>query len=218
MAGSAGPGALPAAGLGRGFAGPVVSCGCRKNAMTRDFTPRVDILPLPQRRLWDEPVAVPVAFVLCGDTALALHLGHRESVDFDFFGGKPLDPARLVPAVPFVVGAVVTRREPDRFGSMVDRGGAISRSFFLVPGLRRLLPPLVAPGDGLNVASLFDLAWNQGQCRAGARRGERLHRYRCVADRWKDRFAFGIGCGAGDLWGAVCSTKHVEGAVLLRRR
>ena len=56
--------------------------------MTRGFTPRVDILPLPQRRLWDESVVVPVAFVLCGDTAWALHLGHRESVDFDFLAAS----------------------------------------------------------------------------------------------------------------------------------
>ena len=73
--------------------------------------------------------------------------------------------------MPFLAGAVVTRREPDTFGSMVDRGGAIKLSFFLVPGLRRLLPPLVAPDDGLNVASLLDLAGTKAsvvQVRAGA--------------------------------------------------
>ena len=54
--------------------------------MTANFTPRLDILPPSQRRLWDELSAVPVEFVLYGGTAIALHLGHRESVDFDFFG------------------------------------------------------------------------------------------------------------------------------------
>lgn len=73
--------------------------------MTSDFTPRLDILPPPQRRLWDELSAVPPEFVLYGGTALALHLGHRASMDFDFFGNKPLDPSRLVPAVPFLGGA-----------------------------------------------------------------------------------------------------------------
>ncbi len=126
--------------------------------MTRDFMPRVDILPPPQRRLWDELSAVPPEFVLYGGTALALHLGHRESVDFDFFGSKALDPAWLVPAVPFLAGAVVTQREPNTFGCMVDRGGAIKLSFFGVPGLRRLLPPLIAPDNGLKIASLLDLA------------------------------------------------------------
>jgi Nucleotidyl transferase AbiEii toxin, Type IV TA system len=80
--------------------------------MKADFAPRLDILPPPQRRLWDELAAVPGEFVLYGGTALALHLGHRESLDFDFFGNKPLDPAKLVPAVSFLDGAIVTQREP----------------------------------------------------------------------------------------------------------
>ena len=96
--------------------------------------------------------------MLYGGTALALHFGHRESVDFAFFGSKAPDPAWLVPAVPFLAGAVVTQREPNTFGCMVDRGGAIKLSFFGVPGLRRLLPPLIAPGNGLKIASLLDLA------------------------------------------------------------
>jgi hypothetical protein len=47
------------------------------------FTPRLDILPLPQRRLWDELAGVPPQFVLYGGTAIALHLGHRQSLDFE---------------------------------------------------------------------------------------------------------------------------------------
>lgn len=126
--------------------------------MTLDFTPRLDILPPPQRRLWDELRAVPAEFVLYGGTALALHLGHRESVDFDFFGDRPLDPAHLVPAVRFLAGAIVTQREPNTFSCTVDRGGVIKLSFFGVPGLPRLSPPLIAVDNGLQVASLLDLA------------------------------------------------------------
>ena len=126
--------------------------------MATDFIPRLDILPLPQRRRWAELSAVPLEFVLYGDTALALHLGHRESVDFDFFGNRPLDPALLVPAVPFLADAVVTQREPNTFGCAVDRGGAVKLFFFGLPGLRRLAPPLIAPDNGLRVAALLDLA------------------------------------------------------------
>ncbi|MEO9191319.1 MAG: nucleotidyl transferase AbiEii/AbiGii toxin family protein [Acetobacteraceae bacterium] len=97
--------------------------------------PRLDILPAPQRRLWDELLAVPEEFVLHGGTAIALHLGHRQSVDFGFFGNKRLDPTRLVPAVPFLAGAVVTQREPNTFGCTVDRGGVVRLSFFGLPGL-----------------------------------------------------------------------------------
>ena len=123
-----------------------------------DFAPRLDILPAPQRRLWDELAAVPPEFVLYGGTAIALHLGHRESVDFDFFGNKPLDPAKLVPAVPFLAGAIVTQRQPDTFSCTVDRGGVVKLSFFGVPGIPRLQPPHIAPDIGLQVASLLDLA------------------------------------------------------------
>ncbi len=126
--------------------------------MTTDFTPRLDILPPPQRRLWDELSAVPPEFVLYGDTAMALHLGHRESVDFDFFGNKPLDPAQLVPAVPFLAGAIVTQRMPNTFSCTVDRGGVVKLSFFGLPGIPRLSPPLIASDNELQVASLLDLA------------------------------------------------------------
>jgi hypothetical protein len=63
--------------------------------MARVFTPRLDILPTPQRLLWQELSTLPPTFVLYGGTAIALHLGHRESVDFDFFSSEDLDPGRL---------------------------------------------------------------------------------------------------------------------------
>jgi hypothetical protein len=49
--------------------------------MSPAFIPRFDILPAPQRRLWAELAAVTAEFVLYGGTAIALHLGHRQSVD-----------------------------------------------------------------------------------------------------------------------------------------
>jgi len=36
---------------------------------------------------------VPPHFILYGGTALALRLGHRESVDFDFFSSETVIPA-----------------------------------------------------------------------------------------------------------------------------
>lgn len=126
--------------------------------MTANFTPRLDILPSSQRRLWDELSTVPVAFVLYGGTAIALHLGHRESVDFDFFGNEPLDPVQLVPTIPFLANAMITQREPNTLSCMVDRGGMVKLSFFGLPGLPRLLPPCIALDNGLQVASLLDLA------------------------------------------------------------
>jgi len=126
--------------------------------MTTDFTPRIDILPPPQRRLWDELAAVPGEFVLYGGTALALHLGHRQTVDFNFFGNRPLDQALLAPAIPFLAGAIVTQRAPNTFSCTIDRGGMIQLSFFGLPDLPRLVAPLIAPDNGSRVASLLDLA------------------------------------------------------------
>ena len=126
--------------------------------MTQEFTPRLDILPPSQRRLWDELGAIPAEFVLYGGTAIALHLGHRQSIDFDLFSNRPLDPTKLVPAIPFLTGATVTQLEPNTFSCLVDRDGEIKLSFFGLPGIPRLLPPLIAPDNGLQVASLLDLA------------------------------------------------------------
>lgn len=128
------------------------------------FAPRLDILPAPQRRLWEELGEVPQEFVLYGDTAIALHLGHRESVDFDFFADRDLDAAALL-ALPMLRGAEVTQREPNTLGCVVERAGVgggaadpVRLSFFGLPALPRLRPPHVAPGTGLRVASLLDLA------------------------------------------------------------
>lgn len=126
--------------------------------MTDPFSPRLDILHPPQRRLWDELAEVPPEFVLYGGTAVALQLGHRGSVDFDFFGNRPLDAGRLVPAISFLANATVTQREPNAFSCNVDRGGVVKLSFFGLPWLSQLAPPLLAPDNGLHVASLLDLA------------------------------------------------------------
>jgi hypothetical protein len=72
---------------------------------------------------------VSATFVLFDSTAIALHLGHRQSVDFDFFGNEALDPVYLAPAIPLLAGAVVTQREPYTFGCIVDRDGMVKLSF-----------------------------------------------------------------------------------------
>ena len=51
------------------------------------------ILPTGQRALWEEKLRAGFpGWVLYGDTALALRLGHRTSVDFDFFSSRLLVP------------------------------------------------------------------------------------------------------------------------------
>ena len=126
--------------------------------MTEGFLPRLDILPKPQLRLWEELAAVPTEFVLYGGTAIALHLGHRQSVDFDFFANRNFDPATLAASVSFLRLATITHQEANTLTVLVDRGGPVKLSFFGLPRLPRLAPPLIAAGNGLRVATLLDLA------------------------------------------------------------
>jgi hypothetical protein len=122
------------------------------------FSPRLDVLPEAQRRLWGELSAVPHEFTLYGGTALALHLGHRNSVDFDFFGRRALDVVSLEDRIPFLSGAAVVQREKNTLTAIVDRGAPVKVSFFGVPKLPRLAPPVQAKDNGLKIASLLDLA------------------------------------------------------------
>jgi hypothetical protein len=122
------------------------------------FAPRIEILPAAQRRLWPDLAAPPSRFTLYGGTAVALWLGHRQSVDFDFFSPEPLDGFDPTLGIPYLQGATVTQREPNTLSCIVDRGGPIKLSFFGVPRLRILRKPEVALDNGLRIASLLDLA------------------------------------------------------------
>src|SRR6185295_15501668 len=56
------------------------------HSMPQRFDARLDILPAAQREIWPNLSPAPgLSFVLYGGTAIALFLGHRQSVDFDFF-------------------------------------------------------------------------------------------------------------------------------------
>jgi len=122
------------------------------------FSLRLDILPEAQRRLWGELSAVPHEFTLYGGTALALHLGHRKSVDFDFFGNRAIDVSSLETGIPFLAGAEVIQRDKNTLSALVNRGAPVKVSFFGVPKLPRLATPLTAKDNGLQIASLLDLA------------------------------------------------------------
>lgn len=126
--------------------------------VTQTFSPRLDVLPPAQRRLWDELGDTPSSFTLYGGTAIALHLGHRQSVDFDFFGTEPFDVDRLLETIPFLAGAEVIQRQANTLTCRVDREGPVLISFFGVPRLGRIAPPLWAHPPGVQVADLLDLA------------------------------------------------------------
>ena len=71
--------------------------------MPQSFNPRCDILPQAQKEIW--PLLAPsreLCFVLYGGTAIALHLGHRRSLDFDFFRSQPLEKNQLATSFKFI--------------------------------------------------------------------------------------------------------------------
>jgi hypothetical protein len=94
-----------------------------------ELSPRLDILPSAQQRLWPKlkPAAV-LGYVLYGGTAAALRLGHRASVDFDFFSDAPLSRNALFAAMPFLEEARVLQDRPDTLTFLVTSAGQPSDS------------------------------------------------------------------------------------------
>src|SRR3972149_8442186 len=110
----------------------------RGSCMESEFRPKLSILQEPQRRLWSELSTVPRSFVLCGGTAVALHLGHRQSVDFDFLGSAEFDPDALYHEIPFLKGTQPLQKSASTLTCLVDRGGPVRVSFFGAPPVRLL--------------------------------------------------------------------------------
>ena len=93
----------------------------------------LEILLPAQRQLWGELGEVPKEFTLYGGTAVPLYLGHRESVDFDFFGSQTFQPQQLYQTIPFLEGSAILQRAPNTLTCLVDRGMSVQVSFFGVP-------------------------------------------------------------------------------------
>jgi hypothetical protein len=134
--------------------------GLNSNARARGamFTPNLQFLQAAQRRLWDELRHTPREFVLYGGTALALRLGHRHSEVFDFFSNKAFAPDVLLKAIPYLQGAELSQVDTNTLTAIVDRGGPVKVSFFGELKLNRVREPEVAQDNGIQVASLLDVA------------------------------------------------------------
>ena len=138
-----------------------VSSNKRENQKVKQFAPRLDVLPPPQRQLWNELGSVPDDFVLYGGTALALRLGHRRSEDFDFFAGTAFDPATLQRSIAFLRDlpqSDFSQYKQNTLTALVERDGSVRVSFFGGLGLNRLQDPEIAGNIRVKVASLLDLA------------------------------------------------------------
>ena len=116
------------------------------------FQPRLDILAPPQRALWPELDATPDHFTLYGGTALALRLGHRQSLDFDFFSRQAFDPGALAREIPYLAGAEQVRVVSHTLTCRVERGGPVLVSFFGNLTLGEAGPREIAEGSKVHVA------------------------------------------------------------------
>lgn len=136
--------------------------------MTAPLIPRLDALPEAQRRLW--PTLRPLmalGFVLYGGTAISLRLGHRQSVDFDFFSDQPLDTQTLRSQVAWLATAKVLQEAPDTLTvlartstSGVWRASAeetVKVSFFGGISFGRLANPDITDDQVAQIASRDDL-------------------------------------------------------------
>lgn len=123
------------------------------------FHPRLDMLPPPQKALWPELAKVPGHFVLYGGTAIALRLGHRQSMDFDFFTSENLSPEELLHSLRLLRNGKILQNTSQTLTMAVNRSGQVRLSFFgELANLGRVGPTDRTPDGVLTVASLLDLA------------------------------------------------------------
>lgn len=116
-------------------------------------------LPQAQLALWPGLAEFRDHFVLYGGTALALQLGHRESVDFDFFTSQPFQPGDLTSQFRMLDNVEILQASPNTLTVMKKgRAGEVKISFFGGLNLARVSPPIISADSGLRIASALDLA------------------------------------------------------------
>ena len=117
---------------------------------------RTEMLPEVQRKLWEAGFGVPARFVLYGGTALALRLGHRQSVDFDFFSADEFVPDELLRVLPFGNDAELLQSGRNTLTLLHGGSTPVKLSFFGGLPFHPVKSPEVAP-NGIAIASLEDL-------------------------------------------------------------
>lgn len=130
--------------------------------MIQGFKPHREILAPAQQQLWSTLAQTPqLGLVLYGGTAIALRIGHRFSVDFDFFTDRLLNKGVLQDALPFFATSLVIQETPDTLSLLVTAGSesrqSVKVSFFGGIGLGRVGEPELTDDGVLLVASLDDL-------------------------------------------------------------
>jgi hypothetical protein len=115
-----------------------------------------EILDAPRREILPRFAPLKGRFYLAGGTALALEIGHRDSIDFDFFSPKPVNTPELYSELESVLEGhkiLKTQEEKNTLSLLVDN--SIRVSFFSYP--YPLIKPLIEE-EHLSLASVEDIA------------------------------------------------------------
>ena len=126
--------------------------------MLTSFTPRLDVLPATQREIWPLLKSVPRRFVLYGGTAIALRLGHRQSVDFDFFTTDSFQVEALMEEIPWLNSAKRLQSKTNTLTVAFGKKDPVKLSFFGGLTIGRVGEPQLTDDGTMCVASLLDLA------------------------------------------------------------
>jgi hypothetical protein len=123
------------------------------------FEPKTNFLPAAQQEIWPQLApSTHLGFVLYGGTAVALHLGHRVSVDFDFFKSAPLNKRDIEAAFAFMRGARTIQEDENTLVVIASMpSGPVKVSFFGGITIGRINEPLQTKDSILLVASREDL-------------------------------------------------------------
>ncbi len=124
------------------------------------FSPRTEVLPSAQQALWPQlSAAKELGFVLYGGTAIALRLGHRTSIDFDFFSEAPLNKTTISAQLPFMTAATTIQEDKNTLTVLASIGNAppVKVSFFSTIDFGRIGTPQMTADGVMLVASLDDL-------------------------------------------------------------
>ena len=123
------------------------------------FEPKIGALPEAQQDIWLKLSPAPLlSFVLYGGTAVALYLGHRISVDFDFFRSAALDKSEIETSFAFMREArTIQESENTLVVDVPMPSGSVKVSFFGSVSFGRINPPRQTKDSTLLVASMEDL-------------------------------------------------------------
>jgi len=119
-----------------------------------------EILPPAQKKLWPLLKDIPNCFTLYGGTAIALQLGHRMSVDFDFFSEMPLDKNQLLSQFKLLNQTILVQPEINTLNFLIAFPEDSIKLQFLAGLGERQCPvdlPIIAEDNQLKIASLRDL-------------------------------------------------------------